>query len=49
LDTGALFRELHAKLPSYMVPERIIHVAALPYNAHGKLDRKALIERAANG
>lgn len=32
------------KLPSYMVPNRIIHTRKMPYNANGKLDRKWLGE-----
>jgi len=33
-----------AQLPSYMVPDRLIRVAALPLNSNGKVDRKALRE-----
>ena len=32
-------------VPAYMVPHRTILVDALPFTAHGKLDRNALIER----
>lgn len=32
-------------VPDYMVPRRTILVDALPFTAHGKLDRNALIER----
>lgn len=32
------------KLPSYMMPNKIIRVRKMPYNANGKLDRKWLGE-----
>ena len=32
------------KLPSYMVPNKIIRTRKMPYNANGKLDRKWLGE-----
>lgn len=38
---------LSAKLPAHMVPGRVVRVAALPLTVNGKLDRKALTERAA--
>jgi amino acid adenylation domain-containing protein/non-ribosomal peptide synthase protein (TIGR01720 family) len=37
---------LGAKLPVHMVPQRVIPVDALPLTVNGKLDRKALEERA---
>ncbi|MBE1160651.1 non-ribosomal peptide synthetase [Dyella acidiphila] len=42
MDPGALRRQLAARLPDYMVPGAIVVLAALPLNAHGKVDRKAL-------
>ncbi|QOV34274.1 amino acid adenylation domain-containing protein [Streptomyces ferrugineus] len=39
---------LSAKLPVHMVPGRVLPVDALPLTVNGKLDRKALIERAAH-
>lgn len=42
-DIDALFQVLRDRLPPYMIPERIVHVDGFPYNASGKLDRKALI------
>ncbi|WP_326683285.1 amino acid adenylation domain-containing protein [Streptomyces microflavus] len=38
---------LSAKLPVHMVPGRVLPVDALPLTVNGKLDRKALTERAA--
>ncbi|MFI0821091.1 amino acid adenylation domain-containing protein [Streptomyces sp. NPDC021098] len=38
---------LSAKLPAHMVPGRVLPVDALPLTVNGKLDRKALTERAA--
>ncbi|WP_280256486.1 non-ribosomal peptide synthetase, partial [Nocardia abscessus] len=42
LDKRALQSALAAELPSYMVPSMLIELDALPLNANGKLDRKAL-------
>ncbi|NJP92920.1 amino acid adenylation domain-containing protein [Nonomuraea sp. FMUSA5-5] len=44
---GDLARSLGAKLPAYMIPGRVLRVDALPLTVNGKLDRQALIERAA--
>jgi len=33
------------RLPSYMVPQRVVTVQTIPINANGKVDRAALIER----
>ncbi|HEX7986635.1 MAG TPA: condensation domain-containing protein, partial [Duganella sp.] len=41
-DDAALRRALAATLPDYMVPSQIVALAALPLNANGKVDRKAL-------
>ncbi|MFF1647498.1 amino acid adenylation domain-containing protein [Streptomyces sp. NPDC058240] len=40
---------LSTKLPVHMVPGRVLPVDALPLTVNGKLDRKALGERAAQG
>ncbi|MFD5002519.1 amino acid adenylation domain-containing protein [Streptomyces mutabilis] len=44
---GHLTEALSAKLPAYMVPSRVLPLDALPLTVNGKLDRKALTERAA--
>ncbi|GGJ91979.1 non-ribosomal peptide synthetase [Streptomyces camponoticapitis] len=43
-DTAGL---LATKLPAHMLPGRVLTVDALPLTVNGKLDRKALAERAA--
>jgi amino acid adenylation domain-containing protein len=43
--TDRIREALRARLPSHMVPDAIHAVAALPLNANGKLDRRALIAR----
>ncbi|WP_433195706.1 amino acid adenylation domain-containing protein [Nocardia sp. CA-107356] len=42
IDDDALLDHARAALPSYMVPSAIVRLDALPLNASGKLDRKAL-------
>ncbi|MCS0599799.1 amino acid adenylation domain-containing protein [Streptomyces sp. LP11] len=44
---GDLSALLAAKLPVHMVPGRVLALDALPLTVNGKLDRKALIARAA--
>ncbi|MFI2234638.1 amino acid adenylation domain-containing protein, partial [Nocardia testacea] len=44
VDTGRIQSELGRRLPSYMVPSVFVELDALPLNANGKLDRKALPE-----
>jgi acyl-coenzyme A synthetase/AMP-(fatty) acid ligase len=40
---------LRKRLPPHMVPSAIYDVAALPLNANGKVDRKALAARLERG
>jgi D-alanine--poly(phosphoribitol) ligase subunit 1 len=42
-DVQALRNKLAELLPGYMIPQKIISVAAFPLNTNGKIDRKALI------
>ncbi|MFS2102890.1 amino acid adenylation domain-containing protein, partial [Variovorax sp. Varisp85] len=42
LDTTALRERLGEALPDYMVPSALVVLDALPLNANGKVDRKAL-------
>ncbi len=44
LDTSSLREALSQKLPGYMVPGVVVELDALPLNANGKVDRKALPE-----
>ena len=44
LNEQGLRRYVQRKLPEYMVPARMIQLEALPVNANGKIDRKALLE-----
>ena len=44
LDTSALHERLGHQLPDYMVPGVMVVLDALPLNANGKVDRKALPE-----
>jgi amino acid adenylation domain-containing protein len=40
--TAALRRWLRERVPAHMVPRRIVHLAELPLNPNGKVDRPAL-------
>ncbi|WP_168702039.1 non-ribosomal peptide synthase/polyketide synthase, partial [Gordonia paraffinivorans] len=42
IDTERLREELGTRLPSYMVPAVFVELDAMPLNASGKLDRRAL-------
>ncbi|KQX86742.1 non-ribosomal peptide synthetase [Variovorax sp. Root473] len=44
VDTAALREQLSEVLPDYMVPRAVMVLEALPLNANGKVDRKALPE-----
>jgi amino acid adenylation domain-containing protein len=45
----SLRTRLEASLPAFMLPERIVAVAAIPLTENGKPDRKALLEGLARG
>lgn len=45
LPAGRIREALRARLPSHMVPSVIHELAAMPVNATGKLDRRALVAR----
>ena len=42
VDEKTVLRQAKAKLPNYMWPNKIISLKRMPYNANGKIDRKAL-------
>lgn len=46
VDSDALLQHLQQRLPAYMLPQHIHTLAALPLNANGKVDRRALTVRA---
>ena len=48
LNQRTILNDLRTRLPNYMLPDRFHHLAALPLNANGKLNRKKLAELAAN-
>ncbi|GHF71923.1 non-ribosomal peptide synthetase [Streptomyces mashuensis] len=48
-DAGALHDRLSAELPSYMVPQYVVEVDAIPTNHNGKRDLKALPDPVAAG
>ncbi len=45
-DEAILRRALAARLPSYMLPQQVVLLSAIPRTANGKPDRPALVERA---
>jgi len=49
VDGKCIKEELARKVPDYMLPNTIIYVKQLPYNANGKIDRKKLKESYING
>lgn len=44
-DMAAIRTRLAAMLPDFMLPRRIVTLAALPLTAHGKVDRAALAQQ----
>jgi non-ribosomal peptide synthetase component F len=49
VDAEPLMAHCREHLPSYMVPERILHLDGWPLTAHGKTDRKELVHLAQHG
>lgn len=43
IDLADLQKRAKARLPGYMAPREVRHVARFPLNANGKVDRKALL------
>lgn len=41
-DENIIFEKLNNKLTSYMMPNKLIKLSALPHNQNGKIDRKTL-------
>jgi D-alanine--poly(phosphoribitol) ligase subunit 1 len=48
-DDPALKTQIKKRLPSYMVPSAIHHIASIPLNANGKVNRRELAELVAQG
>lgn len=46
LDAHSLLQTVSERLPWYMVPRRLWHLAEVPHNRNGKVDRPALRRRA---
>ncbi|MDQ1739371.1 MAG: hypothetical protein QOE53_1023, partial [Pseudonocardiales bacterium] len=46
-STAELADWLARTLPSYMIPDRLRRIEALPINSNGKIDRRALADQAA--
>jgi D-alanine--poly(phosphoribitol) ligase subunit 1 len=45
-DIFALKQALRGRVPAYMVPKRIVFVAAMPLTPNGKVDRRAVADQA---
>ena len=43
VDEEAMREALRSRLPSYMLPSRIIRLDSMPLNASGKIDRNAIL------
>ena len=41
----AIYRDIRAELPHYMVPSSIVAIKAMPLTPNGKIDRKALLKK----
>ncbi|WP_102811000.1 non-ribosomal peptide synthetase [Burkholderia pseudomallei] len=45
-DVQALYRHLSERIPDYMMPSAVLPIDAIPLNQNGKVDAKALMQRA---
>ncbi|KVD72972.1 hypothetical protein WS62_09295 [Burkholderia sp. ABCPW 14] len=45
-DVQALYRHLSERIPDYMMPSAVLPIDAIPLNQNGKVDAKALTQRA---
>ena len=43
IDEDAMREALRSRLPSYMLPWRIIKLDSMPLNSSGKIDRNAIV------
>ncbi len=43
IDEDAMREALRSRLPSYMLPRRIIKLDSMPLNSSGKIDRNAIV------
>ncbi|PPV05202.1 non-ribosomal peptide synthetase [Xanthomonas bromi] len=41
-EVAEVLLDLRRRVPGYMVPSRVVHIATMPLNSNGKIDRKAL-------
>lgn len=44
-DTATVYKAISRKVPSYMLPDKIVRVKQLPLNANGKIDRVYLTKK----
>lgn len=49
LDNEQVLKLVKKKVPNYMVPQEIIKLTSIPYNANGKMDRKKLMSEFKEG
>ena len=41
-NTSIILEAVRSRVPSYMIPDKILRIKEMPKNANGKTDRKAL-------
>ncbi|WOD20208.1 amino acid adenylation domain-containing protein [Paraburkholderia kirstenboschensis] len=49
IDAAQILQACRQRLPAYAVPQRVIALDAMPLNANGKIDRRALAAQCASG